>query len=101
MLVAWSYCEGHQIIWNGRTAPFNVSVTAFLFVSVWLTKSAANEMITYALRLVFFVSLLAPALATGAPLQTQGKDEDHISYLDNGFIRLGVNLDLGGAITYI
>ena len=27
--------------------------------------------------------------------------EEHMSYLDNGTIRLGVNLDLGGAITYI
>jgi hypothetical protein len=27
--------------------------------------------------------------------------EDRMSYLDNGVIRLGVNLDLGGAITYL
>src|SRR6266446_2894152 len=28
-------------------------------------------------------------------------NEDRMSYLDNGVIRLGVNLELGGAITYL
>jgi hypothetical protein len=27
--------------------------------------------------------------------------EDHLSFLDNGVIKLGVNLDLGGAITWL
>ncbi len=40
--------------------------------------------------------------AKTAPVQRQtGGKEERMSYLDNGAIRIGVNLDLGGAITYL
>ncbi len=48
------------------------------------------------------VTLLAVCAAAAAPpTRTTVPPEDRISYLDNGVIRLGVNLDLGGAITYL
>ncbi len=42
----------------------------------------------------------APA-AGAAHSQATLSNEDRVSYLDNGVIRLGVNLELGGAITYL
>ena len=41
-----------------------------------------------------FVAALSPALAAAAEAET-------MSWLDNGQIRLGVNLSIGGAITYL
>jgi len=65
-------------------------------------RDTSNEMMTRLTKLAFFVSLIAPTFASGAAAaQSNSTNEDRISYLDNGFIRLGVNLDLGGAITYI
>jgi len=40
---------------------------------------------------------------SGEPAHTEATvtKEDRVSYLDNGVIRLGVNLELGGAFTYL
>ncbi|MCE9631157.1 MAG: hypothetical protein K8S94_10655 [Planctomycetia bacterium] len=45
-------------------------------------------------RLASFLLVLATAGNAGAA-------KENISYLDNGQIRLGVNLDLGGAVTFL
>ncbi|HYE18757.1 MAG TPA: hypothetical protein VEA69_09950 [Tepidisphaeraceae bacterium] len=46
--------------------------------------------------------ILLPALALAAENKAPPLDRpEKISYLDNGVIRLGVNLDLGGAITHL
>jgi len=41
------------------------------------------------------------AIYLTAPLPHLATIHDHLGFLDNGKIRLGVNLDLGGAITYL
>src|SRR5437667_877729 len=48
-----------------------------------------------------FAVLTMAQVASGAPAKSKDRSEDRISYLDNGVIRLGVNLNLGGAITYL
>ena len=55
------------------------------------------------MALPFTPALLAVVVSFGSIIAAEGAaaPEDHISYLDNGVIRLGVNLDLGGAITYV
>jgi hypothetical protein len=45
-------------------------------------------------------AILAVVFAFQGCARADGQ-EDRVSYLDNGTIRLGVNLDLGGAITYL
>ncbi|HEX2973877.1 MAG TPA: hypothetical protein VHP11_16205 [Tepidisphaeraceae bacterium] len=42
---------------------------------------------------IWMASVVLPAMASG--------QEGKMSYLDNGIIRLGVNLEVGGAITYL
>lgn len=49
------------------------------------------------IRAVMLLPWCACALALGAA----GADEEKVSYLDNGQVKLGVNLSLGGAITYL
>jgi hypothetical protein len=45
---------------------------------------------------------LATGNRTSAAMEKQAnRSEERMSYLDNGEIRIGVNLDLGGAITYL
>jgi hypothetical protein len=51
----------------------------------------------YFLRILFTVVFLIPVLARSAA----AADYAGMSYLDNGTIRLGINLDIGGAITYL
>jgi len=45
--------------------------------------------------------LLTGIEATPAKAQTTEPADTNMSYLDNGVIRIGVNLDVGGAITYL
>ncbi|MBV9468496.1 MAG: hypothetical protein JOZ57_04575 [Abitibacteriaceae bacterium] len=59
-----------------------------------LNETASNFM----LLMISLVCLIFPVKGQEQKLQVQA---DHISYLDNGTIRIGVNLDLGGAITYL
>lgn len=52
-------------------------------------------------NLIILMSLVSP-LALGAENKAPALDRpERISFLDNGKIRLGVNLDLGGAITHL
>ena len=46
-------------------------------------------------------AVLAACAALGAGAETEAAKPQPMSYLDNGVIRLGVNLELGGAITYL
>ncbi len=46
------------------------------------------------------VMILVGVCVLAATTRCAGQ-EDRVSYIDNGTIRLGVNLDLGGAITYL
>ena len=55
--------------------------------------------IRYLLGALSVVMSIAPG--GEAHSQTTVTNEDRMSYLDNGVIRLGVNLELGGAITYL
>ena len=50
--------------------------------------------------LVLLLTLLTAA-ATCAAAAEAAKPHSPMSYLDNGVIRLGVNLDIGGSITYL
>jgi hypothetical protein len=45
--------------------------------------------------------LAALCLTTPVTAQTFDTQKDRVSFLDNGTIKLGVNLDLGGAITHL
>src|SRR5882672_4869269 len=54
----------------------------------------------YVLGALSLVIGTAPA-AGAAHTEATATNEDRVSYLDNGVIRLGVNLELGGAITYL
>lgn len=45
--------------------------------------------------------LNAAVTASGSGSERQTAVEDSIDYLDNGVIRIGVNLNLGGSITYL
>ena len=49
------------------------------------------------------ILLLAPlyAASVGAGEPRHQRDESRMSYLDNGTIRLGIDLSLGGAITFL
>ena len=47
------------------------------------------------------MGLLACFAAAPVKAQTTKPADANMSYLDNGVIRIGVNLDLGGAITYL
>ena len=53
----------------------------------------------------FLFLLWAIAFAGGAGRNAQGVEADSstpdMSYLDNGTVRIGVDLNLGGAITYL
>lgn len=51
--------------------------------------------------LLFTLPVIATALPVGAQEKKTVGQPDNISYIDNGTIRLGVNLNLGGAITYL
>ena len=44
---------------------------------------------------------LLPLLLTAAPPLSHGQDMDSMSWLDNGHIRLGVDLSIGGSITWL
>ncbi len=48
------------------------------------------------LRMLTTAVLMVPAIAIGAPESTGA-----VGYLDNGAVRIGINLELGGAITYL
>ena len=54
----------------------------------------------------YLLAAFSLAMATAPPVGASRAaatvtNEDRVSYLDNGVIRLGVNLELGGAITYL
>jgi len=46
---------------------------------------------TFVINVLVMITICVSAIA----------QENHMSYLDNGVIRIGVNLDIGGAITYL
>src|SRR5437867_8160856 len=51
--------------------------------------------------LAFTAAMLSTQIAWSEHGATNRSANDRMSYLDNGVIRLGVNLNLGGAITYL
>jgi hypothetical protein len=57
-----------------------------------------NKSVRSAHLAVFLAIVILPQLAAGAK---KPKPFSGMSFLDNGTIRLGVNLDIGGAITYL
>jgi hypothetical protein len=54
---------------------------------------------------LFLISFIAVCSFAVCPVQAQqekpGQSAENISYLDNGILRLGVDLNLGGSITYL
>ena len=63
-------------------------------------RRAADGIIARRL-LVSVCGLLILLLAAAAPPSARAEQFSGMSYIDNGTVRVGVNLDIGGAITYV
>ena len=61
-------------------------------------RSEIHRLIRLPLSLFIFVCVMTTAMAATAK---EPYDESQMRYIDNGTVRLGVNLGLGGAITFV